>query len=376
MFKPHARNPRVAASLALAVALSLALAACTEGKSENKSENKSEAAAKPAALRAVVAQPVSFEPRTATRSFVGVVRPRVESDLGFRVGGKVAERLVQAGDRVKAGQALASLDTVDLKLQLEQAQAELTAARASLLSVEQEDRRIGQLRSEGWSTASAAEKQKAAVEEARGRRNRAERAVSLATNSFDYATLRADADGIVTATLVEPGQVVAQGIPAIRLAKVDSREAVAAIPEALIERVRTAKAQVSLWSEPGKSYQAKLRELSPSADPATRTYQARFTILDAPTTLEFGLTATVTLSDPESEKVARLPLSSLFNQGQGTSVFVVNPSTGALVLKPVEVLAYESTDVVLRSGVVAGDMVVTLGVQKLDVAQRVRIVQR
>jgi multidrug efflux pump subunit AcrA (membrane-fusion protein) len=140
--------------------------------------------------------------------------------------------------------------------------------------------------------------------------------------------------------------------------------------------VKTAKAEVGLWSEPGKAYRAKLRELAPSADPATRTYQARFTILDASPTLEFGLTATVTLSDPDSEKVARLPLSALFNQGQGASVFVVDPGTGALSLKPVEVVAYESTDVVLRGGVAAGEMVVTLGVQKLDVAQRVRIVQR
>jgi RND family efflux transporter MFP subunit len=361
-------SPRRALTSLAILAMALGLAACTEGKGE--------ADKKAAELRSVVAQPVAFEPRAANRSFVGIVRPRVESDLGFRVAGKVAERLVQSGDRVKAGQPLARLDTVDLKLQLEQAQAEFVAAKAATLSAEQEDRRIDQLRREGWSTASAAEKQKAAVEEAKGRRNRAERAVSLAANSLAYATLTSDADGIVTATLVEPGQVLAQGLPAIRIAKVDSREAVAAIPEALIERVKTSKATVSLWSEPGKAYPAVLRELSPSADAATRTYQARFTILDAPPNLEFGLTATVTLSDPDSEKVARLPLSALFNQGQGASVFVVDPANGALQLKPVEVIAYESNDVVLRGGVTAGDMVVTLGVQKLDVAQRVRVVQR
>ncbi len=352
---------------ALLAALTVAgLAACTESKSNV--EKKPE-------LRAVVAQAVVFEPRTSNRSFVGVVRPRVESDLGFRVSGKVSERLVQAGQRVTAGQALARLDITDLTLQLEQAQAEFTAAKASLVQADAEDRRIGLLRREGWSTASNAEKQRALVEEARGRLNRGERAVSLAANSLAYATLQADADGIVTATLVEPGQVVAAGIPAIRLAKVDSREAVAAIPEAVVDRVKTAKAEVSLWSEPGKVFQARLRELSPSADPTTRTYQARFTIIDPPQSLEFGLTATVTLSDPESEKVARLPLSALFNQGQGASVYVVNQGTGELTLKPVEVVAYEANDVVLRKGVVTGDMVVTLGVQKLDVSQRVRIVQ-
>lgn len=345
-----------------------ALAACTEGKGGD--------AAKPAELRSVYAQSVVFEPRTATRSFVGVVRPRVESDHGFRVSGKVAERMVQAGDRVKGGQALARLDTVDLALQLEQAEAELSAAKASLLSAEQEDRRIDQLRREGWSTASVSEKQKAAVEEARGRRNRAERGVSLASNSLGYATLLADGDGVITAALVEPGQVLAAGAQAIRLARTDAQEAVASIPEALVERVRTGEAQVSLWSDPAKIYRARLRELSPSADAATRTYQARFTILDPPARLDFGSTATVALSEPAGERVARLPLSALFNQGGGPSVYVVDPATGALALKPVDVVAYESNEVVLRGGVAAGDMVVTLGVQKLDVAQRVRIAQR
>jgi RND family efflux transporter MFP subunit len=347
--------------------LAAALSGCTEGKGE---------AAKPPEPRAVVVQTVSYEPRTATRSFVGVVRPRVESDLAFRVPGKVAERLVQAGDRVKAGQPLARLDTIDLALQLEQAQAELGAAKASLISAEQEDRRIDQLRREGWSTASAAEKQKAVVEEARGRRNRAERAVSLAANSLAYATLSADADGIVTSTLVEPGQVVAQGAPALRLAKSDSQEAVAAIPEALIERVRSATARVSLWSDPSRTYEARLRELSPSADAATRTYQARFTILDPPQRLDFGMTATVTLADPEADRVARLPLSALYNQGNGPSVYVVDPASGALTLKPVEVVGYESNEVLLRGGLAPGEMAVTLGVQKLDPAQRVRIAER
>jgi RND family efflux transporter MFP subunit len=358
---------RFARPLAVTMLVTIGLSACTESKSNV--EKKPE-------LRAVVAQSVVFEPLASNRSFVGVVRPRTESDLGFRVSGKVAERLVQAGERVAAGQALARLDTVDLNLQLEQAQAEFNAAKASLVQAEAEDRRIALLRREGWSTASNAEKQRALVEEAKGRLSRGERAVSLASNSLAYATLKADADGIVTATLVEPGQVVSAGVPAIRLAKIDSREAVAAIPEAVVDRVKTAKAEVSLWSEPGKVFQAKLRELSPSADATTRTYQARFTIIDPPPSLEFGLTATVTLSDPDSEKVARLPLSALFNQGQGASVFVVNPATGELSLKPVEVVTYEANDVVLRRGVTVGDMVVTLGVQKLDISQRVRIVQR
>ncbi|MCA3584740.1 MAG: efflux RND transporter periplasmic adaptor subunit [Methylocystis sp.] len=360
------QNLRFIRSPILAALLCVGLASCSDGKGST--------ADKPAERRSVVARPVVFEPRVTNRSFVGIVRPKVESDLGFRVSGKVAERLVQAGDKVKAGQPLARLDTVDFQLHLEQAKAERDAATANLVQAEAEDRRVLELRRNGWSTAATEERQRAVVEEAKGRLARAERAVSLAANSLAYTTLAADADGIVTATMIEPGQVVAQGVPAIRLAKIESREAVASIPEFLIDRVKTAKATVSLWSEPGKSYAAKLRELSPSADPNTRTYLARFTILDPPANLEFGQTATVTLSDPDSERVVRLPLSALFNQGKGPSVYTVDPNSGVLTLKPVEVVAYETSDVLLRKGVESGDMVVTLGVQKLDASQRVRIV--
>jgi RND family efflux transporter MFP subunit len=357
------KHLRSAAILAFAAAT---LAACTESKGT--------APEKADAPRAVVTQAVAFEPRTPSRTFVGTVRPRIESDLSFRVGGKVAERYVQNGERVAPGQVLARLDSTDLQLQVEQAESEVKAARASLAQAEAEDRRIGTLRREGWATASAFDRQRAAVEEARSRLARGERSLSLATNSLSYATLRADAAGVITQTSVEPGQVLAQGQPAVKLARLDSREAVVAIPEALIERARSAKATVALWSEPNRMFAAKLREMSPSADPATRTYQARFTIADAPADLEFGLTATVTLSDRDNERAARLPLSALFNQGQGPSLFVVNAQDGSLSLKPVEVISYEQRDVLIRAGVEPGDQVVTLGVQKLDLRQRVRIV--
>lgn len=352
---------------ALGLVLGVGLAACTEGKSDG--------AQKPDAVRAVVAQQVKFEPLQPSRTFVGTVRPRVESDLAFRVGGKVAERFVQAGERVAAGDPLARLDETDLALQREQAAAEVQAARASLTQAEAEDQRIATLRREGWSTASAVDRQRALVEEARGRLNRAERALSLSANNLAYATLRADAAGVVTLTSVEAGQVVSPGQPAVRVARLDSREAVIAIPEALIDRARSSKAGVSLWSEPGKSYAATLRELSPTADPATRTYQARFTIQDAPADLEFGLTAGVTLSEAEGERAARLPLSALYNDGSGPAVFVVNPADGALALRKVRVQSYETRDVLIRAGLSDGEMVVTLGVQKLDVGQKVRLVQ-
>jgi hypothetical protein len=131
---------------------------------------------------------------------------------------------------------------------------------------------------------------------------------------------------------------------------------------------------VTIWSEPGKSYVAKLRELAPSADPVTRTYLAKFSMPDAGDTVQLGMTATLALSDPTSEQVARLPLSALFNQGNGPSVFVVDGNTGAITLKSVSVKSYERNDVLISGGVDEGASVVALGVQKLDPAQRVKIV--
>lgn len=353
-------------AVAIALALGTGLQAC------GPAETKQQAEPKP---RAVVAQQVRYETVNATRTLVGVVRPRVESDLGFRIGGKIAERLVQPGDAVRQGAILARLDPTDLKLQREQAEAEVAAATASLAQADSEDRRIASLRREGWSTVSAQERQRALLEEARGRLNRAERTLGLSTNALAYATLIADADGIITAAPVEPGQVVAAGQMAIRLARRDSREAQVAVPEMLVDRVRQSEASVTFWSEPGRSYPARLREMAASADPATRTFQARFAI-EGEATADFGQTASVTLKSPAGEPAARLPLSALFNQGQGPSLYVVDPKDGLLTLKPVQVAAYEGRDVLIRSGVAEGDMVVTLGVQKLDVKQRVRIAQQ
>ncbi|HEY7384906.1 MAG TPA: efflux RND transporter periplasmic adaptor subunit [Beijerinckiaceae bacterium] len=324
--------------------------------------------------RPVLVSRVVYQQRIPDRSFVGTIKPRVESDLGFRVAGKIARRLVSAGDRIKAGQALATLDDADLRLQREQAEAEIRAAGASLAQAEAELGRIATLRKAGWSTVTGYDRQKAATEEARGRLVRAERALALAQNALSYAALVADADGVVTATQIEPGQVVAAGQPAVRLARTDEKEAVVAIPEALVEQLRSGTASVSLWADAGTRYAARLRELSPSADPVTRTYQARYALLGAGDEVQLGMTAAVTVGAPGGARVARLPLSALYNQGNGPSVWVVSEG-GALALKPVTIAALETREVLVAEGIDDGDQVVSLGVQKLDAGQKVRIVQ-
>jgi RND family efflux transporter MFP subunit len=331
------------------------------------------AAEKAAPSRPVLVSTVHYEAESPSRSFVGTIRPRIEADMGFRVPGKVAKRLVEVGQTVDLGQPLAALDEVDLKLQAEQADAEFHAATGVLAQAAAAETRAKDLRAKGWATDAQLDTAKASADEARARLDRAVRSVELTKNSLSYATLVADTRGVVTATLIEPGQVVASGQTAIRVARFGEKEAVVAIPETLLGRAKEGVASVSLWSEPNKKYAAKLREIAPAADPATRTYLAKFLLPDAGENVSLGMTATLTLSDPETTRVARLPLSALFNEGGDPSFYVVGDN-GDVALKPVTVKSYESNDVVISAGVDEGAKVVALGVQKLDPAQKVRVV--
>src|SRR6266849_3079485 len=260
---------KLLAGAALAL-VAIALAGCNDRVAE-----------KPAPQRPVLIATAHYEAETPERSFVGTIRPRIESDMGFRVPGKVAKRLVEVGQTVDIGQPLATLDEVDLKLQAEQADAEFHAATGVLAQAAAAETRAKDLRVKGWTTDAQLDQAKAAGDEARARLNRAERSVELTKNSLSYATLVADTRGVVTATLIDAGQVVASGQTAIRVARFAEKEAVVSIPETLVTRAKTGEASVSLWSDPGKQYVAKLRELAPSADPTTRTYLAKFSLADA-----------------------------------------------------------------------------------------------
>ena len=331
--------------------------------------------AEPAApRRPVLVAAVHYQRQVSNRSFVGTVRPRIESDLGFRVAGKIQKRLVEVGARVAAGQPLATLDEVDLKLQAEQAEAEFRAATGVLAQAAAAENRATDLKAKGWATDAQLDQAKATADEARARLNRAERSVELTKNSLSYATLMADAPGVVTATLIEPGQVVAAGQTAVRVARLAEKEVVVAIPETMLARAKFGEALVSVWSNQDKRYVAKLRELAPSADAATRTYLAKFSIPEADDDVELGMSATLTLSDAGNAQVARLPLSALFNQGDGPSLYVADINSGAIARKRVTVRGYESNDVLIDGGVDEGADVVVVGVQKLDPAQKVRVV--
>src|ERR1700692_4341965 len=225
--------------------LAIALTGCNEKVAE-----------KAVPSRPVLVATVHYESESPERSFVGTIKPRIETDMGFRVPGKVAKRLVEVGQTVDLGQPLATLDEVDLKLQAEQAEAEFRAATGVLAQAAAAEQRAKDLRAKGWATDAQLDQVKAAADEARARLNRAERSVELTNNSLSYATLLADTRGVVTATLVEPGQVVASGQTAIRVARFAEKEAVVSIPETLVGRAKSGTASVTLWSEPGKKYTA------------------------------------------------------------------------------------------------------------------------
>jgi RND family efflux transporter MFP subunit len=359
------RKSRVPAwrSLAAAFGATLLLAGCS-----------AETAPAPKSERPVQTQRVKFDNTGATREFVGVVRARYETDLGFRVAGKVVARVVNVGDQVRVGDVIARLDAQDLTLQVESADAELSAATSNLAQAAADLQRYAQLKNRGYAAVADFDRKQAANDEAEGRLTRARRSLDLARNQLAYAELRADADGVITATLAEPGQVVAIGQAVARLAHRGEKEAVIALPETWLAETQQAKATVRLWSDRDRRFNAKLRELSPQADPTTRTFAARFTILDADDSVAFGMTATVNLAREHEAPVARLPLAAVLNRGTGPSVYVVDPS-GALSQRPVTVSAFTGDAALVTAGVNEGDRIVTLGVQKLEAGLRVRAVE-
>jgi RND family efflux transporter MFP subunit len=323
--------------------------------------------------RPVQVQRVAFHSENASREFVGVVRARYETDIGFRVAGKITARVVNVGDRVHAGDVIARLDPQDLKLQVESARAELSAATSNLAQAGADALRFATLKSRGYATIADYERKNAAKDEAEGRLERAQRSLDLARNQLAYSELKADAEGVITATVAEPGQVVATGQPVVRLAQYGELEAVVALPETWLGEARESQATVRLWSAPKRQFAARLRELSPQTDPQTRTYAARFTIENPDAAVALGMTATVTLSHTADNPVAKLPLAAILNRGSGPSVYVVDRS-GELGLRNVTVASFTEAAALVTSGVSDGDRVVTLGVQKLDAGQKVRAI--
>ena len=302
----------------------------------------------------------------------GEIQPRYESRLGFRVGGKVIARQVEIGSVVKRGQLLMQIDPRDLQLSQSQANASVNAAASNLSLAKAEYERYRELRQKNFVSQAVLDAKEAAYKSALANHEQSNAALNIATNQNSYANLVADADGVVTALQAEAGQVVAAGTPVVQLARTGEKEARISIPEDQVEMVRQVKEmQVRIWANQALVLRGQLRELSPVADPATRTYTAKISIPNAPPEVRLGMTATVRFITKADKNLIRLPLTALLNEKNQTSIWVIE--NGAVKSVPVQVGGVMGNEVVIASGVNAGQMIVTAGVNTLRAGQKVNV---
>ena len=344
---------RLAALTALSTVGSIALTGC--GRGDAKANTNS-----PHVVR-VVEIDATRNGTNETRHYTGVVRARTESNLGFRVAGKIAERLVNAGDTVKNGQPLLKLDPTDYQLALQ-------AARAVHKQASLELERVRVLVEKRAESRDALERAVAAAESS------AAQAEQIA-NQAGYTTLYADSDGIVMTTLAEPGQVVAAGQPVVVLAKNGSREAAVDIPESSLEQIRKHDATAQLYLNQAVTVPATLREISGVADPVARTYQARYVLDGEPTQFPLGATVTVRVSvnGDVAQPTTEIPLGSLIDRGDGAAVWVVDTGTSTIQKRTVSLAKLGAETALVSHGLEHGDLVVSLGAQLLNSGQVVRM---
>lgn len=306
------------------------------------------------------------------RTYSGVVVPRHEVQEAFRVDGRIDRRLVEVGDHVRAGQVLATLDEKDLRLSMESAQAEYRAAASNRAQAMTDERRYATLLSRNAISHSEYDASRLAADEAKGRLERAERALRLAENRLHYANLVCSTDGVITKVSAEAGQVVAAGQSVVSLARDGAMEVRVDIPESQIHHLQEKSAEVTLWSNMETRYRAVLREISPTADPATRTYAVRYTLVGESPLARLGMTANLRLTGSSDAPIARVPASAVLDQGNGPGLWIVNPETGRLSFRHITIERYAEHGVHVRGELADGDIVVVTGVHKLDKDMEVR----
>ena len=307
--------------------------------------------------------------------YTGEVRARFETDLAFRIGGKLVERRVDVGARVRRGGVLARLDPQDAQLAANAAAAQVAAAEADLELARAELGRSESLRSRNFISGSALDSRRAALQAAEARLRQARAQAATAGNQTQYATLVADRDGVVVAAPGEAGEVVEAGQAVLRVARLDEREVLIHVPESRLAAVAVgAPAQVRAWSAPQRDYPGNVREIAPAADAATRSYAVRVAVPAADEALALGATASVAFASPsQAQAQAVLPLPALTRIDGRDVVWIVDDAS---TLRPVTVVAGEFREdgVVIRGGLPAGARVVVAGVHRLVEGETVRAV--
>lgn len=312
------------------------------------------------------------------RRAVGEIKPRHESDLGFRVAGKLVERPVDVGAAVRRGEVLARLDTTDYRDKVRSAEADLAAARATLVEAQGAEDRLRQLLAGGHTTRANYDSALRNLRSAEAKQESARAALDLARSQVVYASLTAEFDGIVTAVGAEPGQVVDVGRMVVRIAKPNDKDAVFAIAEAQFGKAPSGgqkpAVEVTLLSNPGVMVEGTVREIAPVADAATRTYLVKVALNDSAEAMRFGASVAGRIRTAGAPVVV-LPGSALFDQGGQPAVWVVDPAAGVVTLKPVAVQRYEIDRVIVSDGLAKGEHVVVAGVNRLRENQKVRIAE-
>lgn len=339
--------------------------------------------ARPGDASAVIERPaqpvrvsaIAFAEPEQAATYTGTIRPRHEVAMGFRVAGKVVSRLVEVGDRVSQGQELALLDDTDARLQAELSAADEGAARVDHHRARAEANRSRQLFAAGHVSQAALDRAVSAEAEAASRAGRAARALALARNGLAYTRLVADADGVVTATPGEVGQVVAAGTPVVSVARAGEVDVVFALPETDRGLLMGSVARGTVWGGSAAEFELRLRDISPDVDPLGRTYRVRMALERPIDGADFGRTVTVTVTvamRPEAP-VASVPLAAVVDNGAGPGVWRVTGDKVEHV--PVEVASVSGEVAAIRGALKDGEEIVSLGAHKVDPARPVRVVE-
>lgn len=328
---------------------------------------------KPEEVRLVRVLKVGPAEHTRTVEFPGEVRARYETRLGFRVPGKIVERLVEIGSRVRAGQPIARLDAHDLELAAASAKAQVAQFAADKTLAAADLARFRELRAKNFISQAELERRQSLFDTAAARFDAAQAQARQAANQAGYALLAADTSGVITAIEAEAGQVVSAGQTVARLARPGDREIAIAVPESQRELLAGASEfAVTLNALGGRRWAGRLREASPAADPATRTYGARISVLQADDDIELGMSARVAVGGAVRDSRIELPVAAIYSKGEAPNVWLVDAG-GTVRLQPVKTGGLASERVLIDAGLKPGDTVVVAGAQLLRPGERVRM---
>jgi membrane fusion protein, multidrug efflux system len=322
-------------------------------------------------IKAAVAKPSSGQRIT---TYSGAIRARIETSLGFRVGGKIIERLVNTGDQVIKDQVIARLDPVDLKLSEQSARANVLAAQTRLTVAHDSLNRAKALYPKGFIAKAAVDQRQLEADAAKSALEAAETQASQAANATEYAELKSDKEGVITAVLAEPGQVAAAGTPIVRLSQSGGVEAAIAVPEQDVARLSVGQSvTVGLWAVPEIKAEGRIREIAGAADPASRTYAVRVMVDSPPAAMRLGMTSVVSIAYSDAQPGVIVPLAALTGREGDMAVFVVDLSAGVVRRRTVSVSGIEADAARIGSGLSGGETVVAAGVQFLGDGQKVRL---